>query len=128
MTAATPTLDDLLEAAARGDDPRAAVAAVLKETYAAARTRAERRLSAGAKGRDVARLYAAAADEMLGALWTVATKVLWPVSVVESERLSLVAVGGYGRRVLAPYSDLDLLFLRPAKATPRSEKVVEFVL
>lgn len=128
MTAATPTFDDLLEAAARDDDPRAAVAAVLKETYAAARTRAERRLSAGAKGRDVARLYAAAADEMLGALWTVATKVLWPVSAVESERLSLVAVGGYGRRVLAPYSDLDLLFLRPAKATPRSEKVVEFVL
>lgn len=128
MNAATPTLDDLLAEAARADDPRAAVAALLNQTYAAARARAERKLHAGTNGRDVARLYAAAADEMLEALWTVATDVLWPVSAVESERLALVAVGGYGRRVLAPYSDLDLLFLRPTKATPRSEKVVEFVL
>jgi len=128
MTAAPTSLDDRLDEAARTPDPRAAVAAVLRESYDAARARAERRLDAGAPGREVARLYAAAADEMLSSLWRVATQGLWPISPVEAERLSLVAVGGYGRGVLAPFSDLDLLFLRPGKPTPRGERVIEFVL
>ena len=43
-------------------------------------------------------------------------------------RLSLVAVGGYGRGVLAPFSDLDLLFVRSGRPTPRGEQVVGHVL
>ena len=128
MTAAPTSVDDRLDEAARTPDPRAAVAGVLREIYDVDRARAERRLDAGAPGREVARLYAAAADEMLASLWRVATQVLWPVSPVEAERLSLVAVGGYGRKVLAPFSDLDLLFLRPGKPTPRGERVIAFVL
>ena len=128
MTASPPILDDRLVEAARSPDPRTAVAAELKARYDAARAKAERKLETGMNGRDVARLYAAAADEMLTTLWALATEVLHPVSAVESERLALVAVGGYGRRVLAPHSDLDVLFLRSARATPRGEAVVEFVL
>ncbi|MBL6457469.1 [protein-PII] uridylyltransferase [Belnapia sp. T6] len=41
---------------------------------------------------------------------------------------ALVATGGYGRGVLAPYSDIDLLFLTDQQAGPRAQRVVEFIL
>jgi [protein-PII] uridylyltransferase len=44
------------------------------------------------------------------------------------ERLTVVAVGGYGRGELAPHSDVDLLFLHPYKRTPHGEQMIEFLL
>ncbi len=44
------------------------------------------------------------------------------------ERMSIVAVGGYGRGTLAPGSDVDLLFVLPYKQTPWGEQVVEYIL
>ena len=119
------TLDPRLIEAAKVADVRGAVAAYLREGFDARRDRARRKLESGADGADVARLYAEAADIMLADLWAFTTRILYPH---QSERLSLLAVGGYGRGVLAPFSDLDLLFLRSSSATSeRAAKVVEFV-
>ena len=45
-----------------------------------------------------------------------------------AERLTLIAVGGYGRGEMAPHSDVDIGFLTPWKETPWHEQVVESML
>ncbi len=42
--------------------------------------------------------------------------------------LSVIGVGGYGRGEMAPFSDVDLLFLVPAKITPWASSVIEAML
>ena len=41
------------------------------------------------------------------------------------ERLTIMAVGGYGRGEMAPHSDVDIAFITPIKQTPWCEQVIE---
>ncbi|MBB3909613.1 [protein-PII] uridylyltransferase [Sphingomonas desiccabilis] len=45
-----------------------------------------------------------------------------------AERMTMVAVGGYGRGEMAPFSDVDIGFLTPWKQPPWCEQVIESVL
>ncbi len=81
------------------------------------------------KARKAVTSYAFLTDCLVKATWEFATKVQFPTyNPTDAEKLSVISVGGYGRREMAPYSDVDLLFLTPYKITPWAESVIETVL
>lgn len=82
-----------------------------------------------ADGRAVIRANAYLADQIVRTVHETAVRHIYPAAnPTEGERMSVVATGGYGRGELAPFSDIDLLFLLPYKITPHGEQVVEYVL
>jgi [protein-PII] uridylyltransferase len=108
---------------------RSAFVAPLKVALTAGRAEIRRRFEATGDGAATIRAQCFLIDQLIRALFDLVTQVIYPLpNPTSGERLAIIAVGGYGRGELAPYSDIDLLFLLPYKRTPHTEQVVEYLL
>ncbi|MHA6641185.1 [protein-PII] uridylyltransferase [Mesorhizobium sp. A623] len=105
---------------------RAAVLQCLKECKAEAFAKAEAMLKADGSGTACAMRLSHVMDEIIQALYDFA--LAGCEKPAKAERMAIVAVGGYGRGTLAPGSDIDLLFLLPARQTPWVARIAETML
>ena len=101
----------------------------LKTLVASARQAARAGLESDGNGRRCAAGISQFQDELIRVLYDY---TIWHVyratNPSDAERMAIVATGGYGRGLLAPWSDIDLLFLLPYKQTPWGESVAEYIL
>jgi [protein-PII] uridylyltransferase len=95
-------------------DRIAACKAFLKGTMAAL----QRRHDQGASGLDVVHGRTEIIDAMVTRLFDVAMERHALSKPATTAVVALIALGGYGRSELAPWSDVDIMFLYPAKSKP----------
>ena len=118
-----------LEPKAGETKARALVLALVKEAYPKGWNEIRRRFEKEKlSGVEAARQHAFLVDQLVRVLHDLAATRIFPAPKAQSERLAIVATGGYGRGRLAPFSDIDLMFLLPRKISARGKQIVEFML
>src|SRR5262245_11766640 len=122
-------LEGLIEKHGSVGAARPAVVERLKELLRCARAAAERQLESDGNGRRCAEGLALFHDALIQLVFDYTIEHVYrATNPSDAERMAIVATGGFGRRLLAPSSDLDLLFVLPYKQTPWGESVVEYLL
>ena len=109
---------------------RPAVVELLRGALSAGRAEIARRLAErpGA-GRESATAQAFLVDQLVRVIHDHVVADVYPSGNRSSgERLTIMAVGGYGRGEMAPHSDVDIAFLTPLRQTPWCEQVIEAML
>jgi [protein-PII] uridylyltransferase len=127
ITAAVDALAEQYQG--REDAFRTAMAQLLKAELIAARDAAQAILLKDRHGRRCAERLCHVQDEIIRILYSAATRHLYRSPIPSgAERMAVVATGGYGRGLMAPESDIDLLFILPYKQTAWGEQVAEAIL
>jgi [protein-PII] uridylyltransferase len=128
--ALTAALDDLAAWSGYSPKTHGRVLELFKAALAGGAAEIRHRFeSEAADGIAAGRAQAYLIDQIVRALYDFAAMHAYPsANPTRGEQIAVLATGGYGRGVMAPYSDVDLMFLHPHKLTPRTEQIVEFIL
>jgi len=123
-------LDNLVECSGYKPNAQACVLEIFKTAHASGWAEVRRRFKNDKiSGEEAIRANAYLIDQLVRGIYEFAVTRVYPsANPTAGEQMAVVATGGYGRGELAPYSDIDLMFLLPYKLTAHSEQVVEFVL
>ena len=115
---------------AGGPQARQPVVELLRAALARGRAEVERRLLARpAAGHDCAEAQAFLVDQLIRVIHDhVIGDVYRASNRSTGERLTIMAVGGYGRGEMAPHSDVDIAFITPHRQTAWCEQVIEAML
>ncbi len=83
----------------------------------------------GVTGEKIVKKYTLLIDEIIKGLYSrFKNDSSTLLSASHQEQCVLIALGGYGREELNPYSDIDLMLLYPSKLTPFIKKLNESML
>lgn len=109
---------------------RPQIVRVLAEALAEGRKEAQARLAhRPTNGRECVQAFAFLTDQILRLLYDATTHYLYRSGNRSmAEQMALLAVGGYGRGEMAPYSDVDIAFVTAYKPTGWTEQVIESIL
>ncbi|MCB2047312.1 MAG: [protein-PII] uridylyltransferase [Novosphingobium sp.] len=109
---------------------RLAIVELLRGALASAREEIRRRLLEDpSAGHEIARVQAFLTDQLVRLIHDHVVTHVYPASNRSTgERLTIVAVGGYGRGEMAPHSDVDIAFITPSRSNAWCEQVIEAML
>jgi [protein-PII] uridylyltransferase len=88
--------------------------------------RIKQRHRAGCSGVEICRMRSDVIDCIVRILWAESLAALKPEFRVQMN-VSVIAHGGYGRRVMSPGSDVDLTFMLPGKSPEVSPALARFI-
>ena len=117
-------------AAEFGDKARPRILDTLRAALDEGRAELESRLlDKPSAGHECAAGYSFLIDQLIRVIHDYVTERDFPVANRSAaERLSILAVGGYGRAEMCPHSDVDIAFITPTKRAPWCEQVIEAML
>ena len=128
--AITVALTAAFDGVSDASELRQAAVSILRKAQTEGRAEIARAFAAAPfDAREMTSAYCYLTDQLVRSALQISTQRLYPKpNPTEGERISVIGVGGYGRGEMAPFSDVDLLFLIPYKVTAWCESVIESML